>query len=94
MAAKTLVRPKNGLSHGITRNLANMTRKNHIKIIFKVGAKTAKIGRPNFFLTHRKTKNPRSKKFRYIRFMEILTFKIDLHPPGTPKPSKNAFLLQ
>ena len=24
----------------------------------------------------------------------ILTFKIDLHPPGTSKPSKNTFLLQ
>ena len=43
-------------------------------------------------LTHRKTKNPRSKKFRHIKFME--TFNIDLHPPGTPKPFKNSFLLQ
>ena len=28
----------------------------------------------NFFLTHRKTKNPRSKNFRYMGFME--TFNI------------------
>ena len=25
---------------------------------------------------------------------EVLPIKVDLHPPGTPKPPKNAFLLQ
>ena len=71
---------------------ANITWKNHIKNFFKVGTKSAIWLQSDQNLTHRKTKNPRSKKFRYIRFME--TFKIDLHPPGTPKPSKNAVLLQ
>ena len=66
----------------------------HIKIFFKVGTKSAIWLQSDQNLTHRKTKNPRSKKFRYMGFMKHLTFKIDLHPPGTPKPSKNAFLLQ
>ena len=47
--------------------------------------------RVSFFL---KTKNPRSKKFRYIDLWRHLTFKIDLHPPGTPKPSKKPVLLK
>ena len=38
--------------------------------IFKVAPKIAKKKEHNFFLTHRKTKNHRFKKFRYIEFME------------------------
>ena len=41
MSGETLVRPENGQSHGIYRNLADMTRKNHIKIFFKVATKSA-----------------------------------------------------
>ena len=36
MAGKTLVRPENGRSQRISKYLADMTRKNHIKIFFKV----------------------------------------------------------
>ena len=43
MAGKTLVRPENGRSQRIVKYLADMTRKNHIKIFFKVGYKIAKI---------------------------------------------------
>ena len=39
MAGETLVRPENELPQWITRNLRDMTRKNHIKKIFKVGSK-------------------------------------------------------
>ena len=74
MAGNILVRQENGRYHGISQNIHDMTRKNHIEIFFKVGAKMAKIVSPNFFLTYRKTKNPRLKKFRYIEFME--TFNI------------------
>ena len=41
MAGENLVRPENGQSHGITRDLRDMTRKNHIKIFFKVGTKSS-----------------------------------------------------
>ena len=47
-----LVWPENGGSHGITRNLREMIRKNHIKIFFKVGAKIAKKKGPFCFLAN------------------------------------------
>ena len=34
MAGKVLVRPENGLPHGISRFLPNMTRKNHINLMW------------------------------------------------------------
>ena len=74
MAGKTLVRPENGRLHGIRRNIPNMARKNHIKIFFKVGSKMANKEGPNFFFDPPKNKNPRSKKYRHIGFME--TFNI------------------
>ena len=30
----------------------------------------------------------------YTIYIDFFIIKIDLHPPGTPKPSKNTFLLQ
>ena len=62
MAGNTFFQPENGISQRIYKYLRDMTRKNHIKIFFKVGTKSPfRAG----FWTHRKTKNPRSKKFRY-----------------------------
>ena len=43
----------------------------HIKVMFKVGAKMAKKNKENFFLTHRKTENPRSKKFLHLKLICI-----------------------
>ena len=62
MAGKTLVRPENGRFHGIMRNLRDMTRKNHIKIVFKVGAKIAKTRRQNFFFDPPKNEKPSVQK--------------------------------
>ena len=41
IAGETLFRPEKGLSHEISRFLVDMTRKNHIKIFFKVGTKSS-----------------------------------------------------
>ena len=46
----------------------------NLKFFLRSGQKSPKSRNQTFFLTHRKTKNPRSKKFRYKRFME--TFNI------------------
>ena len=40
----------------------------------------------------RKSISPKSSVIYDI--CRVLTIKINLHPPGTPKPSKNVFLLQ
>ena len=45
-----------------------------LKLCLRSGQKSPKLSNKTFFLTHRKTKNPRSKKFRHVRFME--TFNI------------------
>ena len=86
-AGKLLVWPENGRSQRITQNLRDMTRKNHIKIFFKVGYKIAKIVefKKNFDPPkNKKTLGPKSSAIWDL--WRHLTFKIDLHPPGTPKP--------
>ena len=67
----------------------------YFKMFFKVGAKIAKIALPNFFFDPPKNKKTLCpKSFAIGDLWRHLTFKIDLHSPDTPKPSKNAFLLQ
>ena len=57
-------------SHSVQSSSGLYSASTYIKVMFKVGAKMAKTKKENFFYTHRKTKNPRSKKFRYMGFME------------------------
>jgi len=45
-----------------------------LKFFLRSATKSPKLDDQTFFLTHRKTKNPRSKKFRHMRFVE--TFNI------------------
>ena len=66
-------------------------KKKHIKLFFKSG-----INEPFSCLLGQKCfeKFISPKSFVLWDLWRILTFKIDLHPPGTSKPSKTAFLLQ
>ena len=67
----------------------------YIKVMFKVMLKIAKIARPNFFFDPPKNKKSLGPKSSAIwDLWRTFIFKIDLRPPGTPKPPQNAFLLQ
>jgi len=57
----------------------------YIKKFFKVGSKMANKELPNFFFDPPKKKNLGPKSCAIWDLWRHLTFKIDLHPPGTPK---------
>ena len=59
--------------------------------MFKVGAKIAKTKKENFFWPTEKQKTLGPKSSAMWDLWRHLTFKIDLHPPGTPNPPKNQF---
>ena len=92
MAGKTLVRPGNGLPHGIYRNLADMNRENHIKIFFKVGYKIAKIGRPkNFFDPSQKIKPSDQKVPLYTIYEDFYQLKLICTHQAHQNPQKTRF---
>ena len=63
---------------------------NHIKIFFKMSTKIAKkVIVFEFFDSSQKKKTISPKSFVIYDIYGVLPIKIDLHPPGTPKPLKN-----
>ena len=76
-----LMKSKDTSIHELTRPL---------KVLFA----TKISGGGYFFLTHREKKTVGPESLVIEDIWRVLTFEIDLHPPGTLNPQKNAFLLQ
>ena len=72
----------------------NFSESSILKKFLRSVQKWPKLRNGTFFSTHLKNKTLGPKSSVIYDIWGLLPIKVDLHPPGTPKPSKNTFLLQ